>query len=352
MRGVSIFSGIKTAISVASLMFVLGLPAKAHADSQADVEGSLTAAQSVTGTAAMPETAISEPSAATSTMPLKPEMNTFYLTKGLPRAPDEKELKKKLKPFVSKEDYARVFAPRDDVIGLMHTSEHCVNKRGKIMCTSEKNLANYIKKYRLANYLIGESCTLYVIVDPINPDGTLNQMSATKGAGQSLWNGIYSLNSNSINIEIQANVQEKISRTKRIPISECQYNVLEALLDYLPLTLELGHNQVALDYSTKKRQRKGDPGADFEWEKIGRPNYFLAVDKDITTKRAKNSPRNSIEFIVRALPGQICAEQITPEELAKAEPKSDLGNIANVSYCPTKTETVMNSLTRFLTFNF
>lgn len=179
-----------------------------------------------------------------------------------------------------KKNGARIFAQNPDSIDmlLIHTSEPEVY-------SNDKNIVAYIKRERLAHFAIGRDGTIYQTV-PMD--------YLAHHAGQSMWDGVDELSYNSIGIELIACRDKR----KGLPITEAQYVSLKKLKDYIQAEYKikneriLGHNQVACAYQYDERGRKGDPGYDFKWKKIGLPeDHYSLLDPDTACGRLGISPK-------------------------------------------------------------
>jgi len=167
----------------------------------------------------------------------------------------------------------RQLGPRRPDLVVVHTTEH----RGAPFA----NVARYISRKRLANYLVGPDGTVYEIV----PD-----RFRSFGCGPSLWEGRYQVDFNAINVEIYADTAPGSGGRG---IREVQYRALRALLARLraryPVLHEgrvVTHRMVAVNYRTGMRSRKGDPYV-FDWRRAGLPDNSRALDQDVLLGRAR-----------------------------------------------------------------
>jgi N-acetyl-anhydromuramyl-L-alanine amidase AmpD len=161
--------------------------------------------------------------------------------------------------------------PSVDMV-VVHTTEH----EG----VPFDNVANYIRKNRLANYLIGPGGDIYEVIP---------ERFRSFGCGQSLWNGVYNVDHRAINIELYAD-----TATPEIfsPITTAQYEALKSLLEDIYARRPeihpgrvLTHKMVALNYKYEMRSRKGDPYV-FDWTMAGLPDNSALVDQDLALGRA------------------------------------------------------------------
>ncbi len=169
--------------------------------------------------------------------------------------------------------WRRQLGRREPDLVVLHTTEHRGAPFG--------NVARYIRRKRLANYLIGPDGTVYEIV----PD-----RFRSFGCGPSLWEGRYQVDLNAINVEIYADTAPGSGGPG---IRQVQYRALRALLARLraryPVLHEgrvVTHRMVAVNYRTGMRSRKGDPYV-FEWGRAGLPDNSRALDQDVLLGRAR-----------------------------------------------------------------
>jgi hypothetical protein len=165
----------------------------------------------------------------------------------------------------------------------------------------ERNILPEISEKWHAHYVIGRSGTVYPVVDP--------EYWAWH-ADQSIWNGVCDLDENSIGIEFVANAVAEQSALRR-NVTNAQYAAGKVLKAYLmerygiPADRVLGHTQVALNYATDTRGRKGDPGPAFSYQKLDLPNNAVIPDPDIRiglVRWNEDAPREH-----RLTPGQLAA---------------------------------------------
>ncbi|MFC1696915.1 N-acetylmuramoyl-L-alanine amidase [Nanoarchaeota archaeon] len=207
---------------------------------------------------------------------------------------------KKFKKYATNVDYQNSMKKRSIDMVVIHTTEDCAKA-----CATQDEMVSYIKRSELAHYFIGRDGTVFQIVKP---------EYIANSTGQSVWEGIYDLDPNSINIEVHASVNYKYSGTDEVPINDEQYKSLKLLVwklinDFeIPKERVLGHNQIAVTYKKGERQRKGDPGQNFKWDLIGLNNHYEILDPDILAGRAFNSDENKLCFKTYSIPGQVNAE--------------------------------------------
>ncbi|GAB4257167.1 MULTISPECIES: N-acetylmuramoyl-L-alanine amidase [Deferrisoma] len=187
--------------------------------------------------------------------------------------------------------WKRQLLPRKPDLVVIHTTEHGG--------APFENVAAYIRRKRLANYLIGPDGTVYEIV----PD-----RYRAHGCGQSLWEGRYEVDFNAINVEVYADTRAGDD------IRPAQYEALRALLATLrgryPGLHEgrvVTHRMVALNYATGMRARKGDPYR-FDWAQAGLPDNSQMIDQDVLVGRAK--PCYDPRYADRVTEGQEAAARM------------------------------------------
>ncbi|GAB4278376.1 MAG: hypothetical protein Kow0092_34160 [Deferrisomatales bacterium] len=169
--------------------------------------------------------------------------------------------------------WARQLGPREVDLVVIHTTEH----RGAPF----DNVAQYLQRNRLANYLVGPDGTVYEIVP---------EAYRAHGCGQSLWEGRYEVDYGAVNVEIYA---DTAPGPHRRGIGRRQYEGLRRLLRALQ-TRHPGihpgrvvtHRMVAVSYTYGTRSRKGDPYV-FDWGLAGLPDNSELIDQDVLLGRAK-----------------------------------------------------------------
>ncbi len=177
---------------------------------------------------------------------------------------------------------------------VIHTTEH----RGAPF----RNVARYLQRKRLANYLIGPDGGVYEVV----PEGRRSH-----GCGQSLWEGHYEVDHGAINVEIFA---DTAPGEHRRGIAAAQYRALRALLDDLQARRPeihpgrvVTHRMVAVSYSYGTRSRKGDP-YEFDWASAGLPDNSQAIDQDVLLGRT--STCTDRRYADRVTDGQAAAQRM------------------------------------------
>ncbi len=195
-------------------------------------------------------------------------------TRGLERRPTADEFPTALRSQLERRGvWQDQLAPRRVDLVVVHTTEH----RGAPL----DNVARYMNRNRLANYLVGRDGAVYEIVP---------EVYRAFGCGASLWEGRYAVDHEAINVELLA---DTAPGEHQGGISAAQYAGLSRLLDDLrtrhPL-LHTGrvvtHRMVAYSYAYGTRSRKGDPYT-FDWAAAGLPDNSLAIDQDVLLGRAK-----------------------------------------------------------------
>ena len=164
-------------------------------------------------------------------------------------------------------------APRDVSLVVVHTTEH----RGAPL----DNVARYMGRNRLSNYLIGRDGSIYPIVP---------EEYRSYGCGQSLWEGRYGVDHESINVELLA---DTAPGKHQAGVTAAQYAGLSRLLVDLQGRYPLihpgrvvTHRMVAFSYTYGTRSRKGDPYI-FDWAAAGLPDNSVAIDQDVLLGRAE-----------------------------------------------------------------
>lgn len=183
-------------------------------------------------------------------------------------------LPSRLRQLLAEREYEQAHTGRGDIsLVVVHTTEH----RGSTF----ENTASYIRRKRLANYVIGPTGAAYEVV----PEGY-----RAYGCGDSVWGGKYYVDLEAINIEVFANTEKGPHQGT---ISDAQYEGLRALLADIrarrPKIDEgrvVTHRMVALNFKTGMRSRKGDP-FEFDWAKAGLPDNSTVADRDLLDGRAK-----------------------------------------------------------------
>lgn len=221
-----------------------------------------------------------------------------YLYKNLqtdPRTlkPEKKSLKKKTaKKSVRKSKVARL--KRSVGLVVFHTTEHSGGDFA--------NVAAYIKKNKLANYIIGPNGEVFRVVP---------EEYVSNGCGESLWNGVWGTDKEAINIEIYA---DTAPGPKYSGISDAQYAGLKKLIADIGKrrpNIHSGrfvtHSMVSVSYKYKTRSRKGDPH-EFDWAKAGLPDNSVLIDQDVLLKRV--SLCRDKRYADRVTPGQTAADQL------------------------------------------
>ncbi|PLX42702.1 MAG: hypothetical protein C0608_01165 [Deltaproteobacteria bacterium] len=160
---------------------------------------------------------------------------------------------------------------RHDLV-VIHSTEH-----GGV---NFDNVASFMSKNQLTNYLIGPGGEIYEIVP---------EEYRAFGCGESLWHGTYEVDHEAINIELFA---DTLKGPNYSPINDKQYKALATLLgDIYSRYPEIDsdrvvtHRMVALNYRYEMRSRKGDP-YEFDWAKAGLPDNSIPLDQDMVMGRA------------------------------------------------------------------
>jgi hypothetical protein len=193
---------------------------------------------------------------------------------GLGREPQAGEFPDALRRQLRKDGlWGRQVAPRQIDLIVVHTTEH--------QGAPFENVARYLQRKRLANYLVGPDGAAYEIVP---------EAYRAFGCGQSLWEGRYGVDYEAINVEIYADTAPGSGGSG---ISDAQYAGLRALLAHLrsgrPAIHEgriVTHRMVAVSYAYRTRSRKGDP-YEFDWARAGLPDNSQIIDQDVLLGRAK-----------------------------------------------------------------
>ncbi len=196
--------------------------------------------------------------------------------KNLKREAPAAELSQKSSKFAAKVKknglwQQQTIRPEVDMV-VVHTTEH----EGAPF----DNVAKYIKKEQLANYIIGPGGDIFEVIP---------ERFRSFGCGQSLWNGVYNVDHRAINVEIYADTAPGPHKGE---ISPEQYAALKSLLEDIYARRPevhtgrvLTHKMVALNYRYEMRSRKGDP-YDFDWALAGLPDNSASVDQDMALGRA------------------------------------------------------------------
>lgn len=221
-----------------------------------------------------------------------------YLYKNL--QPDPKNLKAEQKSV--KKKYAKKAGKKSRAarlkrgVGLVvfHTTEHSGGDFA--------NVAAYIRKNKLANYIIGPNGEVYRVVP---------EEYVSNGCGESLWNGVYGVDREAVNIEIYA---DTAPGPKYSGISDAQYAGLRKLIVDIGkrrTNIHSGrfvtHSMVSVSYKYKTRSRKGDPH-EFDWAKAGLPDNSVMIDQDVLLKRV--SLCRDKRYADRVTPGQTAADNM------------------------------------------
>ncbi len=187
--------------------------------------------------------------------------------------------------------WERQLGPRKVDLTVIHSTEHRGAPFG--------NVARYIHRKRLTNYLIGPDGTVYEIV----PEGY-----RAFGCGQSLWEGHYAVDFNAINVEVYA---DTAPGSPGPGIRDAQYEALRALIAELRTRYPhlhdgrvVTHRMVAVSYTTDMRSRKGDPYV-FDWARAGLPDNSRAIDQDVLLGRARLCTDD--RYVDRVTEGQTAA---------------------------------------------
>ncbi len=156
---------------------------------------------------------------------------------------------------------------------VIHTTEH----RGAPF----PNVARYIQRNRLTNYLVGPDGTVYEVVP---------EAHRAHGCGESLWEGRYAVDFGAINVEIYA---DTAGAKPGAGIRPAQYDAVRALLADIrvrrPQIHEgrvVTHRMVSVSYRYGTRSRKGDPYL-FSWARAGLPDNSQVIDQDVLLGRAR-----------------------------------------------------------------
>ncbi|MBE0616685.1 MAG: N-acetylmuramoyl-L-alanine amidase [Proteobacteria bacterium] len=188
----------------------------------------------------------------------------------------------------------RQFQPREVDLVVVHTTEH----RGAPF----DNVARFLQRKRLANYLVGPDGTVYEVVP---------EAHRAFGCGQSLWEGRYAVDYEAINVEVFADTAPGVAG---VGIAQAQYEGLQALLTQIrsrrPAIHEgriVTHRMVAVSYAYGTRSRKGDP-YEFDWARVGLPDNSQAIDQDVLLGRAKMCTDE--RYTDRVTPGQTAAARL------------------------------------------
>jgi len=188
--------------------------------------------------------------------------------------------------------WERQLQPREVDLVVVHTTEH----RGAPF----DNVARFLQRKRLANYLVGSDGTVYEVVP---------EAQRAFGCGQSLWEGRYAVDYEAINVEVFAD-----TASGGPGIAQAQYDGLKALLAQIrsrrPAIHEgriVTHRMVAVSYSYGTRSRKGDP-YEFDWAKAGLPDNSQAIDQDVLLGRTKLCTDE--RYTDRVTPGQTAAARL------------------------------------------
>ncbi|MDW7712583.1 MAG: peptidoglycan recognition family protein [Deferrisomatales bacterium] len=214
---------------------------------------------------------------------------------GLERRFSPNDLPESLRRKLRREGrWARQLERRETDLVVIHTTEH--------QGAPFENVARFIQRNRLANYLIGPDGTVYEIVP---------EAYRSFGCGQSLWEGRYVVDHEAINVEIFANTAP--GRTGG-GIRDQQYRGLQALLAQIrarrPVIHEgriVTHRMVAVSYRYGTRSRKGDP-YEFNWARAGLPDNSQSLDQDVLLGRAKLTTDE--RYTHRVTPGQTAAARL------------------------------------------
>ena len=205
------------------------------------------------------------------------ELNRTYRvakTRGLTRRPTPDEFPAALRRQLELRGvWQEQLEPRQVDLVVVHTTEHGG--------TPLDNVARYMSRNRLANYLVSRDGTVYEIVP---------EKYRAFGCGDSLWEGHYEVDHEAINVEMLA---DTAPGKHRRDIAAAQYAGLSRLLDDIRARhpqIHSGrvvtHRMVAYSYAYGTRSRKGDPYT-FDWAAAGLPDNSLAIDQDVLLGRAK-----------------------------------------------------------------
>jgi len=215
--------------------------------------------------------------------------------KGLDRSLKNWEVPGKLKALlIKKSNWDEQKEPRDIDMVVIHTTENG-NSRFS-------NVARYLQRERLTNYLIDENGEIYEIVP---------EKYRSFGCGQSLWEGLYAVDHQAINIEIAANTAPGKNHSSITPEQYVSLNwLLSDIMARRPAISEqriVTHSMVALNYATGWRSRKGDP-YEFDWQRAGLPDNSKLIDPDVRFGRAKLCMDK--RYLDRVTPGQEAAARL------------------------------------------
>lgn len=191
-------------------------------------------------------------------------------------------------------DWQQQLGARAVDLVVIHTTEH---RRAPF-----DNVARYLQRNRLANYVIARDGSVHEIVP---------EEWRSFGSGQSLWEGRYEVDLGAINVEILANTDDGKYRDD---ITGAQYAGLRRLLDHIrsrrPAIHEgrvVTHRMVAVSYKYGTRARKGDPYT-FDWGRAGLPDNSRLIDQDVLLRRAK--PCTDQRYADRVTEGQTAAARM------------------------------------------
>ncbi|NTU60002.1 MAG: hypothetical protein HGA98_02960 [Deltaproteobacteria bacterium] len=191
---------------------------------------------------------------------------------GLSRA--NARIPSRLRQLVSDREYEKAHEGRGEIdLVVIHTTEH----RGSTF----ENTASYIRRKRLANYVVGPDGAVYEVVP---------EEYRAYGCGDSVWDGRYYVDFEAINVEVFANTDKGPHQGA---ISDAQYEGIAALVadirarrPKIDESRVVTHRMVALNVKTGTRSRKGDP-FEFDWWKAGLPDNSQVADRDLLDGRAK-----------------------------------------------------------------
>jgi N-acetyl-anhydromuramyl-L-alanine amidase AmpD len=194
--------------------------------------------------------------------------------RGLDRRADATDFPRDLRNKLQQQGrWKRQLGSRAVDLVVIHTTEH-----GE---APFQNVARYLQRKRLTHYLVARDGTVYEIVPESNK---------AYGAGQSLWEGRYAVDHESINIEILANTAPNQYKGG---ITQAQYRSTKKLLANIrsrrPAIHDgrvVTHRMVAVSYKYGTRSRKGDP-YEFDWAAIGLPDNSQLIDQDVLLRRIR-----------------------------------------------------------------
>ena len=195
-------------------------------------------------------------------------------TRGLARRPAADEFPATLRRQLERRGvWQAQLEPRVVDLVVVHTTEH----RGAPL----DNVARYMNRNRLANYLVGRDGAVYELVPEVH---------RAFGCGESLWEGRYEVDHEAINVELLA---DTAPGEHQGDIPAAQYAGLSRLLNDIRARYPqihpgriVTHRMVAFSYTYGTRSRKGDPYV-FDWAAGGLPDNSVIIDQDVLLGRAK-----------------------------------------------------------------